>query len=494
MKHLTASAVFAVTSGLLFSACLGGKDSSVKTLDAIASGGITKLYQCKGANEVRLTSDRIIFDKQSKVANASQAAKNKLQSAVTDYFSAINPAMQELFLKLGGNVLITDSGQINDYCRASRGRSASGNSTEDSVHGCFLFVDDPTGQRASILTIVHSDSPERIRYFGPQIFGYLYAQFYSRLTLPERAGASFSIARTEGMQFITYKDLIADAFLKDMLASNKYNLDTLAPVLGVDASRELRASQSESSLLDALSLRKAGDSGELASEVKNKRRAQILDFFFAHAFQSMNCNAEATEVTRRDFPKSLEAYTQVNMALLQLSTDLSGIGGDVSSSPGTFNLAKKSTTKSANNAASATITKTAGLDFLSIIMAVMPLLSRLGNPNQQPGLGNNQFGNNQYRNQFTGMLNGNGMNGMQPGYQYRQTGALTYNQPYLQRNYPPRVAALYGNVTNAGCPGGNCGQGVCSGGSCSGGTCGTDLAGCSTDSGDSNVMTDAENA
>ena len=482
MKHLTASAVFAVTSGLLFSACLGGKDSSVKTLDAIASGGITKLYQCKGANEVRVTSDRIVFDKQSKVANASQAAKNKLQSAVTDYFSAINPAMQELFLKLGGNVLITDSGQINDYCRASRGRSASGNSTEDSVHGCFLFVDDPTGQRASILTIVHSDSPERIRYFGPQIFGYLYAQFYSRLTLPERDGASFSIARTEGMQFISYKEQIADAFLKDMLASNKYNLDTLAPVLGVDASRELRASQSESSLLDALSLRKAGDSGELASEVKNKRRAQIRDFFFAHAFQSMNCNAEATEVTRRDFPKSLEAYTQINMALLQLSTELSGIGGDISSSPGTFNLAKKSTAKNANNPTSATITKTAGLDFLSIIMAVMPLLSRLGNPNQQPGFGN-QFGNNRYQNKFPG-------NGMPPGYGYRQTGALTYNQPYLLNNYGPGFANMYGKTANAGCIGGNCGQGCCNGGSCSGGTCGTTLAGSSADSGDSTTVSD----
>jgi len=138
----------------------------------------------------------------------------------------------------------------------------------------------------------------------------------------------------------------------------------------------------------------------------------------------MNCNAEATEVTRRDFPKSLEAYTQINMALLQLSTELSGIGGDISSSPGTFNLTKKSTAKNVNNPTSATITKTAGLNFLSIIMAVMPLLSRLGNPNQQPGFGN-QFGNNQYRSQFPGMLNGNGMNGMQPGYQYRQTGALT---------------------------------------------------------------------
>ncbi|NBQ54875.1 MAG: hypothetical protein EBU49_15015, partial [Proteobacteria bacterium] len=213
-------------------ACKPSETGKVKTLDAVASGGITELYQCSGTNMARISADRIVFDTNTAISAQGDSEKSVLRNAVMDYFTAIPVAMQDMFLNLGGTVLITDDAHIGDYCRASGVQSADGLSADDSLHGCFAFADDPTGQKPSIFTIVHTGSPEKIRYYGPQIFGYLYAQFYSRLAPPTRDGATFSIQPTESMQFISYKEAIADAFLMDMLASNRFNLNNLSPVLG----------------------------------------------------------------------------------------------------------------------------------------------------------------------------------------------------------------------------------------------------------------------
>jgi|GEM_PF-2383880 len=470
--QLTRMMIFA---GLLAgtAACKSGQDSSVKTLDAIASGGITNLYQCGGNNQARITPDKIIFDASSSLAGESEGTKAPLRQAVTDYFTAIDPSMQELFLKLGGQVLITDEERVADFCRAARQRTAAGNNTGDTVHGCFLFVDDPTGQKSSIFTIVHAASPERIRYFGPQIFGYLYAQFYSRLGISKRQGASFSVNKTESMEFISYKEQLTDAFLKDMLASSKYNLNNLSPILGTNADAELRSFNGESRLMDALTMRKAGDSAVPSSAEKERRRAQVRDYFFAHAFQSMNCNADSLEVARREFPKSLEAHKQVNMALLAISAELSGIASSAPTTNDRFGLATTPGSTGKSLVPSELTAKAGGLDLMSIFAMVMPLLSQLGLPGGSGGLGgpgilggmgnqfNNQFGNNRY-----------------PGNRY--PGTQAYNQGLLTRNELSRygngkLGTLYNSLSSSGCPGGKFGANSCNGGSCSGGECSSSI-------------------
>ncbi len=478
-----------IVTGLLVAAaaCKSSQDSSVKTLDAIASGGITKLYQCSGANQARITPDKIIFDANSSLAGEGEGTKAPLRKAVSDYFTAIDPSMQELFLKLGGNVLITDEERVAGYCRAARQRTAAGTNTGDTVHGCFLFVDDPTGEKPSIFTIVHAASPERIRYFGPQIFGYLYAQFYSRLGISKRQGASFSVNKNESMEFINYKELIADAFLRDMLASKKYNMNNLSPLLGVNADAELRAFAGDAGLMDALSMRKASDSSVPSTTEKERRRAQVRDYFFAHAFQSMNCNTDSLEVTRREFPRSLEAYTQVNTALVMISSELSGVASAAPATNDRFNLAAEpgSTGKAlVDNKMSA---KAGGVDLMSILSMVMPLLSQLGLPGGSGGLGglgslfNGQLGNNMNPggNVYPGMLPNNGgyrPPGMMPNGYPNQGNRMPYNQGLLTQGQLAgygngKLGLLYNSLSNSGCPGGNCGGNSCSGGSCSGGEC-----------------------
>jgi hypothetical protein len=487
-RNRTTGLVSVVALGIILSSCKSGDTASVKTLDAIASGGITKLYQCRGSNESRINESRIIFDARSALGTEGEGTKAPLRRAVMDYFTAIDPSMQELFLKLGGNVLITDEAHISDYCRAARQNTAAGARTQDAVHGCFVFADDPTGQGTSIFTIVHAASAENIRYFGPQIFGYMYAQFYSRLGISKRQGASFSVNQTESMAFINYKEQIADAFLKDMLVSPKYNLNNLNPILGLSADAELRAFQGDSRLLDALTLRKASDGGATPSAAaKEKRRAQIRDFFFAHAFQSMNCNAEALEVTRREFPKSLEAYNQVNAALLAISSELSGVASTGGNSGDSFALAGRT-----GKAGKTLAAKAGGLDIASLFSMIMPLLSQLGMPGGAGGLGGlggmgGPFSNQLYN---PGMMpNGGYRPGMMPNGGYNpgtmpggssylnQSNRIPYNQGLLSPSqlaqFGQKVPDLYNSLQSSGCPGGNCGGNSCSGGSCSGGECST---------------------
>ena len=422
-----------------FIACKSPSTSKVKTLDAVASGGITKLFQCSGNNPARISADRIIFDAGSEISKRDESDKSVLRHAVMDYFTALQPAMQDMLLNLGGSVLITDDAHIGDYCQAARIQSRGGVTASDSLHGCFVFADDPSGQKPSVFTIVHSGSPETIRYYGPQIFGYLYAQFYSRLGPPTRDGASFSIQSTESMQFVSYKESIADAFMQDMLASRKFNLDNLGPVLGLNAATELRGFAGRSRLLDALSMRKAGDAADVAVFEKERRRAQVRDFFFAHAFQSMNCNAEALEVTRREFPRSLEAYNQINGALITISLQLAG-------------AQSQSATIKSTTSKSATL-KSGNID-LMMLMAILPML------NQAQGF--------------------NPRVGYQP----------QYHPQFQAQGSPgdfPMFAGLFSNLgksfENGGqsspCSGGSCCGGCCS--TCADGTCGSSCACCGVD-------------
>jgi len=266
------------------------------------------------------------------------------------------------------------------------------------------------------------------------------------------------------MQFISYKEAVADAFLKDMLASSKFNLDNLSPVLGLNASKELRGYAGNSGLLDALSLRKAGDASDVAGQEKVRRRAQIRDFFFAHAFQSMNCNAQALAVTRREFPKSLAAYNQINVALLQISSQLSG-AAQLAAGKSSALQRKSSTIK-------------AGAMDLTMLLALLPMLNQQQNFNPRAG--------------YPSMANQNMGNplGYPPSNPYQYPNQNRYQQSQggsfpMFANLFPNLGKSFGDAGQLGsglassCSGGSCCGGNCS--TCADGTCGPSCASCGVD-------------
>jgi hypothetical protein len=465
-KYATSfSAATLALSSLVFlmsgAGCKQVDKSGVKTLDAVASGGITKLYQCKGSNPVKLQDSRIVFDKNASVGR-SGGEHRSLRAAVSDYFSALDPAIQQLFIELGGQVMITDESRIGEYCNVSRSKGPEDQRTGDATHGCFLFVDDPTGQKETVFTIVQSASAENIRYFGPQIFGYMYAQLYSRLAPPTRQGAAFSLSANEGMQFVAYKERLADAFLADILSSQKYSFNALTVILGESAETELRATGKGSSLVSALSFRRAGESTNPDSATKERRRSQVLDYLFSHAFQSMNCNGEALAVTRSDFKQSYHAFEEIHAGLIQLSRQLTG--GEVSSGYTKLALAgsEGKSGSSVEGADGENAQLAMNMDFQQIFGMLMPVLGQLGIP-----------GVDKIASILPSLLSGNGLD----------IGKLL---PALQGLLPAtqlgKAGGLFNAVASAGCQGGNCGKGNCNGGSCRGGNCSSCPQGESVDS------------
>lgn len=448
-----ATVSLAVSSGLFILSGAGCKQvdkSGVKTLDAVANGGITKLYQCNGSHPVKLPASRIVFDRNAAISNSGGEHTN-LRGAVSDYFSALDPAIQQLFIDLGGQVMITDESRIAEYCNVSRAKGPEGQRTGDATHGCFLFVDDPSGQKETVFTLVQSASAENIRYFGPQIFGYLYAQFYSRLAPPTRQGAAFSIAANEGMQFVSYKEKLADAFLADILASEKYSFNALSVILGESAESELRGTAKGSSLVNALSFRRSGESAKPDSATRERRREQVLDYLFSHAFQSMNCNAEALAVTKADFRQSFRAFEEINAGLVQLSRQLAG--GEVSSGYSKLALSGSEGKSGAivAGAAGEDPALALNMDFQQIFGMLMPVIGQLGIP-----------GADKIASILPALLSGNGMDigKLIPAL----TGLLTQSQL-------GKSGGLFNAVASAGCQGGNCGRGNCNGGNCIGGNC-----------------------
>ncbi|MEY4630405.1 MAG: hypothetical protein RIQ81_525 [Pseudomonadota bacterium] len=459
-----------ILAGSFLASCKASQDSSVKTLDAVAAGGITKLYQCKGNNEVLIPDNRIVLDKSSSLQSRGSEEQASLKKAVRDYFSALDPAMQKLFLTLGGQVMITDPSKIGDYCKNAQ--TASGQTTGDITDGCFVFADDPQGNQKTIFTIVHSASPDRIRYFGPQIFGYLYAQLYSRFAAPTRQGASFSINQKESMQFVSFKEQLADAFLADLLASKKYTLAPLKPIMGEEVESELRAAKSKTSLLDLVSFRRAGESRTLDSGIVEARRSQVRDYFLAHAEQSLSCNSESLAVMKADFPSSYKVYDQVHQALLQISRELTGNAtppGEVRS--GFLALDGSDPTLAKENELAL------NFDIGSLMKMFMPLLGQLG------GGGGGAGGLGNLSSLFSQLLGGGGGGG---------GGLPSLMPPQANRINPGQLgknAGIFSNLAASGCSGGNCGSGNCGGGMACGGDCSSCQGGVGGSCGSCTVMT-----
>lgn len=408
--------------------------SRIKTLDSIASGTLNiDSYQCKGSSQTSITEQKIIFDK-SDSSNISETRRTELRKAVKDYFSALPDSAESLFLKFGGQVLITS--KASEICSASHYGRNLDETKGEKTDGCFHFVNDPTGKGGAIFSIVHSPDAKKIRYYGPQIFGYLYAQFYSRLNVSsDRKG--LVISEQEPMQLIALKEKVANAFLSDILATKNYKVDVIENLLGVNSNQELQNTAISSPI-------------ERLSSLKNlQKRSQFLDYVYANSFQSAHCNNASREVARTKFKRSASLFSEMNAAVIQVSAALNG------------------TSESAATASATTSSNSFSLAGGDLLSSVMPLFSNLF------GMSNGgNSGGGSIANIFMSLLGGNlgGLDGLS-----QQGGGSGIGD---------MASTLFSQLSASGCEGGNCTgcQGGCSGGccsSCSNGSCGGSCGSCS---------------
>jgi hypothetical protein len=427
---------------LSLNACKSDMDQSasrIKTLDSIASGTLNlDAYQCKGSNQVSLADDKIIFDK-TDGKNISDSRKSELRKAVKDYFSSLPESTESLFLKFGGQVLIT--AKASDICSSSHYGRNLDEAKGEKTDGCFHFVNDPTGKQSAIFTIVHSPDARKIRYYGPQIFGYLYAQFYSRLTIANNQ-KSLAISEQEPMQLITLKEKVANAFLADILATKDYKIDVLENLLGINSDEELKNTAIVSPLERLTSLK------------DRKKRAQFLDYVYANSFQSAHCNNASREVARNKFKRSAALFVEIDSAVNQVSAALNG---------------KSVSTQQATGSASSFSLAEGGLSLGGgdLLSSIMPLFGNLLGMSGGGGSGGGGVAD-----LFTSLLGG-GLGGN--GNAFQQGGGS---------NIGNMATALFSQLSASGCEGGGCSgcQGGCSGGccsSCSNGSCGGSCGSCS---------------
>jgi hypothetical protein len=390
-------------------------------------------YQCKGSSQTSITEQKIIFDK-SDSSNISETRRTELRKAVKDYFSALPDSAESLFLKFGGQVLITS--KASEICSASHYGRNLDETKGEKTDGCFHFVNDPTGKGGAIFSIVHSPDAKKIRYYGPQIFGYLYAQFYSRLNVSsDRKG--LVISEQEPMQLIALKEKVANAFLSDILATKNYKVDVIENLLGRNSNQELQNTAISSPI-------------ERLSSLKNlQKRSQFLDYVYANSFQSAHCNNASREVARTKFKRSASLFSEMNAAVIQVSAALNG------------------TSESAATASATTSSNSFSLAGGDLLSSVMPLFSNLF------GMSNGgNTGGGSIANIFMSLLGGNlgGLDGLS-----QQGGGSGIGD---------MASTLFSQLSASGCEGGNCTgcQGGCSGGccsSCSNGSCGGSCGSCS---------------
>jgi hypothetical protein len=426
-----------------YASCKKSDDSAarIKTLDSIASGSLNiDDYQCDGSRSAAITDKKIVFDKKD-TKKLSEEKKKEIRSAVKDYFAALPPEVEELFIKMGGQVMITN--RTNEICSSSFYGKNLDASKGEQTDGCFHFMSDPGKRKTPIFAVVQSPDTKKIRYYGPQIFGYMYAQFYSRLTISGGKNG-LKIDGTEPMQLATLKEDVANAFLSDILTTKNYKLDVLENLIGKNSSDELKGDNIEKPL-DKLSFLK-----------DDSRRRQFLDYVFANSFQSAHCNAKSLSVAQSKFKKSSALFERLDASISQTSAALTGKSVPIKNAD---KDGKKNAKKAEFGLAEGDELSLAGGDVLS---TVMPLVQNI------MGMFSGGAGGGQgAAAPFMNLLSGGGGGG----------GGGAGGTMGLVSNI---IGGVFNLLSDGGCEGGNCGgvAGGCSGGACS--SCGNgSCGGCS---------------
>jgi hypothetical protein len=416
----------------------------LKTLDSIVTG-VNQLEQCKGSNA--LVDDnklKINFDDPKSSKHYQTAAdQDKMRTAVKDYLSALPTDVQKVFFEgFGGSVLISE--KADRLCNAAKGLKQPDGAVGERTEGCFVFATDPKNQKSAILTVIHYPDARNIRYYGPQIFGYLYAQFFPRIASGS-LGKAFDLKRDVTGDFQIHKKNLANFFLLD-LVSAKIDLAPMANLLGKNAMKELQgSSDNEANLFDRLSL----DISDSAARAL--RQEQVQDYFFAHAFQSMHCTASTLTTAQSKYKNSYNAFLSIDGAILDVSKSLLG------------KKVEQPVSAPASGQSALALGGGLGGNFMSMIMPMLGqgggmgsggLLSMFQSFGGQGGLGN--------------MMNGSGVNN------------ANYNNNYLpQQGFDPMQnmggtsdpSQIFNMLAQAGADGGTCPGGCCNGGCCSGGNC-----------------------
>ncbi len=239
--------------------------SEVKTLVEVASGGEFGAAICKGDGKNAKAAREFLA--QGGVEHATYAETETAASAL----AALPPALFSNLKNANAQIVLTNDPAA--YCEQAMGSGNRG--ALGKIDACYVWVD--RGGRDG-LDIVLRGHWGKIGTTLIKEIGYVVAQNGSNL---RGADADFS----------KDKDRIAQAFLRDMVASRVFAVKGLKPLLGDDGVDKL------------VSAAKSSDTTrDLLVGLSKDRRSQVTDFIFAEAFDSFYCRS-ADSVSQSDTSK-----------------------------------------------------------------------------------------------------------------------------------------------------------------------------------------------
>lgn len=274
---------------------------------------------CTGTNTVK------IHDANIAIEGVDVAGKAAALTAVHSYLTAIPIDVQDAFVKLNGRILITDKAPTLCASGSDNPQTPGYVGGARHIQGCFIFKKSAAGK--DVFTIVHSPDPAGIAHSGVRIFGFLWAQFYTRLTAGAGSSGKYSLKNQEAPSAARAKFHLANRFLRDVASSTKFGLTSLEPLLGSGAAAIITGNVigkvETADAFDGVTFAYADDPTAWTNAQKDSarslRRQRFVDYVYADAFDSLHCNAATQKTIREDFEKTYAAFLPIDATIAAMA-------------------------------------------------------------------------------------------------------------------------------------------------------------------------------
>lgn len=351
--------------------------TQVKTLDNFAIGEKVRTNVCSVNPAVRSGKEFVnpLADTEGRIRfgdDVAESLRTTLRKDISETLTAVPAETQQMFIKLGGYINVTS--KTGELC-SKRFKQAGKNKTASGLEGitaCFTYDTQGTKSRFRI-NITPNDGD--IKHSLVRVFGYMYAQFYSRIGEAEgaakAAGDKLELKESESFRFANIKIRLAQNFLADMVESKTFDLATMEKIIGSGSEKIIRqnyaalnkvstskkvnlsdeinqnfdtktdavvAATKDFDLLNGVSFVYPGEKIELTAEQKDTRRRRFEDYVFAEAYDSFYCHpygvfpdqakvdlviaGNLTDVQRNDFFANTEDTRKVMQKFFQRSYDM----------------------------------------------------------------------------------------------------------------------------------------------------------------------------
>lgn len=302
------------TAGISFGCNVSPNNSDTQSLDNFARSGEAALHNNSCEGNYKLIDDLFSPDVDVINIHAQNGSQRAImQARVESALRAVPTEIQVAYFGLGGIIEVTP--QTHAICSQNLDEKQIVRMSEGGakIKGCWKhqtdYLENAQGEFSEDQRVVmYIDSDEQsIEHALVRTFGYVLSQVLVKLDHDVANGNLVNVENDP--HFVTAKEQLTLAFLKDVAASNgKYTLDRYLDMIGSDVINA-----------DELARRSGWD---LLKQNKPAAARSFMDYVFAEAFDSHYCSAATRKIMADDFSGSAEAFAPISDAIKALSGDL----------------------------------------------------------------------------------------------------------------------------------------------------------------------------